>query len=108
MPGLLRGLAHRGLVRAYVTNPAFRCLVRALDAEDPPVDVFATMLDHALSRRVFQTVTMDGAQTYMYKPGPKRLGFLLSRGSGRSAVHSDTGRARFGTRHNWTTSALER
>jgi hypothetical protein len=75
----LGSLRQARLVRAYLFNPGLRRFARTLAAQDPRADLFSTLWDIdtgvLLSRHMYQSVTMDGAAKYMYKPHLKKLGF---------------------------------
>ena len=76
---VLGNLRRAHLVRAYLLNPNLRQFARTLEAQDPRTDLIATLWDTnrgaLLSRRLYRSVTMDGAPKYMYKANLKKLGF---------------------------------
>jgi hypothetical protein len=76
---MLGSLRQARLARAYLFNASLRRFARALAAQDPKTDLFATLWDVdtgvLLSRHMFRSVIMDGAPKYMYKPNLKKLGF---------------------------------
>jgi lysophospholipase L1-like esterase len=76
---MLGSLRQAGLVRAYLLNPGLRRFARALAAQDPRTDLFATLWDTntgvVLSRRLYREVMMDGALRYAYRPGLHKLAF---------------------------------
>ena len=76
---MVRPLFRFELVRAYLFDARLRRLVQAIADEDASLGDLATVWDTnssaLLSRRLFQSVDMNAAHKYMYKPNLRKLMF---------------------------------
>ena len=76
---MVRPLFRFQLVRAYLFDPKVRRIVQAIADRDADLGKLATVWDTnssaLLSRRLFQSVDMNAAHKYMYKPNLRKLMF---------------------------------